>query len=59
MDSNVRAGSIPASSTNGRLAEWSNALDLKSSILKGIVGSNPTSSAITFFDNMGLTGFDW
>ena len=29
----------------GRLAEWSNALDLKSSILKGIVGSNPTSSA--------------
>jgi hypothetical protein len=28
------------------LAEWSIALVLKTSILKGIVGSNPTSSAI-------------
>ena len=32
--------------TNGRLAEWSNALDLKSSVPQGTVGSNPTSSAI-------------
>jgi hypothetical protein len=29
----------------GRLAEWSNALDLKSSVPQGTVGSNPTSSA--------------
>ncbi len=30
----------------GRLSEWSNVLDLKSSVPQGTVGSNPTSSAI-------------
>ena len=28
----------------GEVAEWSNALDLKSSVPKGTVGSNPTLS---------------
>ena len=30
--------------TFGEVAEWSNALDLKSSVPKGTVGSNPTLS---------------
>ena len=29
----------------GEVAEWSNALDLKSSVLRSTVGSNPTLSA--------------
>jgi cytochrome c peroxidase len=35
--------------TNGELAEWSNAPDLKSDELKGSVGSNPTLSAICLY----------
>ena len=33
----------------GRLAEWSNALVLKTSVPQGTVGSNPTSSAKYWF----------
>ena len=33
----------------GRLAEWSNALVLKTSVPQGTVGSNPTSSAEKVF----------
>jgi hypothetical protein len=32
----------------GEVAEWSNALDLKSSEPKGSVGSNPTLSVLIF-----------
>lgn len=30
----------------GEVAEWSNALDLKSSVLRSTVGSNPTLSVL-------------
>ena len=39
-------GSNPVLTIIGRLAEWSNVLDLKSSVQQCTVGSNPTSSAI-------------
>jgi hypothetical protein len=40
----------------GEVAEWSNALDLKSSDSKESVGSNPTLSVSSGEDKMGEMG---